>query len=91
MFTTLDLSLNQYHHVFFQVEPDTSNVLTTYMYDNAMNSLGTIDVSFGTQSIVSALTSFDQNGANPYAIGVDHTGSTKVNMDLAFLGVYNSV
>ena len=90
MFTTLDLSLNQYHHVFFQVEPDTSNVLTTYMYDNAMNSLGTIDVSFGTQSIVSALTSFDQNGANPYAIGVDHTGSTKVNMDLAFWGMYTS-
>lgn len=90
MFTTLDLSLNQYHHVFFQVEPDKSDVLTTYMYDNAMNYLGRIDVSFGDQSIVSALTSFDQSGANPYAIGVDHTGSTKVNMDLAFWGMYTS-
>ena len=91
MFTTSDLSLNQYHHVFFQVAPATPHILTTHMYDNAMNSLGTIDTSFGTQSIVDVLTSFDQSGANPYAVGVDHAGSTKVNMDLAFLGVYNSV
>lgn len=50
--TSSHLSLNQYHHVFFQVEPETPRVLKTHVYDNAMNSLGTLDTSFGDHSIV---------------------------------------
>ena len=89
MFKTSDLSLNQYHHVFFQVAPETPRVLTTHMYDNAMNSLGTLDTSFGDHNIVDILTTFDQSGTNPFVIGTDHAGSYKRNMDIGFFGLYN--
>lgn len=89
MFKTSDLSLNQYHHVFFQVAPETPRVLTTHMYDNAMNSLGTLDTSFGDHNIVDILTAFDQGGTNPFVLGTDHVGSYKRNMDIGFFGLYN--
>lgn len=90
MFSTSQLDLNKYHHVFFQVDPSNPKVLTTHVYDNDLSSLGTLDVSFGDNNIVDLLTAIDQNGANPYVVGTSHSGTKKVNMDLAFFGLYNT-
>ena len=90
MFSTSQLDLNKYHHVFFQVDPANPKVLTTHVYDNDRTPLGTFDVSFGDNNIVDLLTTIDQNGANPYVIGTSHAGTNKVNMDLAFFGLYNT-
>ena len=90
MFSTSQLDLNKYHHVFFQVDPANPKVLTTHVYDNNLSSLGTLDVSFGDNNIVDLLTTIDQSGANPYVVGTSHSGTKKVNMDLAFFGLYNT-
>ena len=87
MFTTSDLSLNQYHHVFFQVARDTSNVITTYMYDNALNALGTLDTSFGTHPILNVFQVLDASGSNPLVIGKG--SSYQYNLDVAHFSVYN--
>lgn len=89
MFTTKDLSFNQYHHVFFQVERDTSNVITAYMYDNALNALGTLDTSFGSYPILDVFQLLDASGSNPLVIGTDPAGSQQHNLDLAYFSIYN--
>ncbi len=87
MFTTSDLSLNQYHHVFFQMARDTSNVITTYMYDNALNALGTLDTSFGSHPILNVFQALDASGSNPLVIGKG--SSYQYNLDVAHFSVYN--
>jgi len=89
VFATQTLAQDTYYHTFYQVSQENPNTMTTYTYDNSKNLIETFDVSFGAFSVSEALQILDQNGANPYVVGTNSTGTEFRSMDIGYFDIYN--
>ena len=87
--STQSLSQDAYYHTFYQVSKNNPNVMTVSTYDNNKTLVESVDVSFGPYSITETLQILDQNGTNPFVVGSNHTGSSKLSMDVAYFDVFN--
>lgn len=87
--STQSLSQDAYYHTFYQVSKNNPNVMTVSTYDNNKTLVESVDVSFGPYSITETLQILDQNGTNPFVVGSNHSGSSKLSMDVDYFDVFN--
>ena len=79
----------KYYHEFYTYSFSDATVLNRQIYDNSSNLIYSVDLSFGGMTISDVLALLDNNGASPYTVGIVDTSMNKVQLDLAYMGVFN--
>ena len=78
---------SQYYHDFYTYNKTSSSYLNRSVYNNTGNLLYSENLSFGGSDISNVFNMLEQNGSNPYTIGITDYSSNKIKLDLAYCDI----